>query len=347
MATQRRQTASKDMNESGIRPTVSIYQNPDYVAGILQQIHFQPLVTDESRERGEGSSSADKTEGQAHVGGKVGAKIPIVGDLGVEASGGRNRASDSSFRADEKTIQNFKYSQAYYLAEVRNALRQRGLIRSVNSASEARGSSSGDFVEFQATFQPSALHALLDILTPDLIAAFTEHQVKNSGLQLYPEYSSIDDLKIFAEGLFLKAQIRADIARAAAEAVRTDFRTQKTREFYGRVGDVTAITICDNAHFVVEDEDRILDGEFSVLGKITSAVEDDRPILSRNKLLNRLSPELVDSLFESLRNSANSRAVNLDLGDGQVAEIEDAFDLALPSRIDGPSFKVVPIAIFV
>jgi hypothetical protein len=59
------------------RPTVAIYQNPDHVAGILQQLYFAPLITDESREHGAGQSSTEKAENKGHAGGKAGAKVPI------------------------------------------------------------------------------------------------------------------------------------------------------------------------------------------------------------------------------------------------------------------------------
>ena len=50
----------------------------------------------------------------------------------------------------------------------------------------------------------------------------------------------------------------------------------------------------DNAHIVVDDPNRILAGRFTVLGKAVSAVEDDVPVLARNKVLNRVRPKAVD-----------------------------------------------------
>lgn len=328
-----------------IRPTIAIYQNPDHVAGILQQLHVAPLVTGESREHGVDGSSGDKTEVKGHGGGKAGVSVPLIGEVGFDASGDLARMQESGLTTSTKTTQNFTYSQAYYLLVVRNALRRHGLLRTITSEADAAGLSSGDFVEFQASFKPNALHALLDILTPDLIAAITHYQAKAEGLRSFPAYESIDELKVFAEGVHLKAQIRADIARATAEAVRIDFRAEKTREFYGTISDVTAVTICDNAHFVVDDEDRILDGSFTVLGKVTSSVERDVPVLSRNKLLDRIGPDVVDAVFGMLHEGVAEQADKLKLGDIEL-DVADALDLALPSRIDGSSFRVIPIAVF-
>jgi hypothetical protein len=157
-------------------------------------------------------------------------------------------------------------------------------------------------------------------------------------------------MRIFSEKNLAEAQAKADLARAVAEAVRVDFRSEKTREFYGTIGTgeeaVTAITICDNPHFVVDDEDRILDGRYTVLGKVTSPMVRDVPILGRNKVLDRLRPEMVDDAFKELRGGANKQARKLEDRLSSEPEIGDIFDTALASRIEGPSFQVVPVAIY-
>lgn len=313
------------------RPTIAIYQNPDHVAGILQQLYAAPLVINESREQGVGSSSSNKAETKAQGGLKAGVDLPFVGELGIDTTGDHARAREAGLTNNSKTVQNFTYSQAYYLFLVRETLRRHGMLQTISTAADAADLKSGDFVEFQATFRASAMHALLDILTPALIAAITEYQVKSDGAKRMPDFANIDELKIYSEKLFQRAAMQADIARVTAEAVRVDFRTQKTREFYGRVKDVTAITICDNAHFVVEDEDRILDGSFTVLGKATSELERDVPVLARNKLLDRISPEVVDSLFGRLKSDLAQQADSLTLGNGEEFSMEAVFDLALPS----------------
>jgi len=241
-----------------IRPAIAIYQNPDYVAGILQQLYTAPLLVDETREQDAGGSSTKKAETKGQGGLKGEASVPLIGTLGFDTAGDHARANETGLTNNSKTVQNFKFSQAYYLFLVRDALRRQGMLRTISTAEDAASVKSGDFVEFQATFHAGALHALLDILTPPLIAAIAEHRVKSRGVDQMPEFDNIEDLKIYSEKMYARAENQANIARAVAEAVRVDFRTQKTREFYGTVGEVTVITICDNAHFVVEDEDRIL-----------------------------------------------------------------------------------------
>lgn len=111
-----------------------------------------------------------------------------------------------------------------------------------------------------------------------------------------------------------------------------------------------AVTICDAEHFTVADEDRILDGRFTVLGKVTEGPVEDRPILERNKLLDKLSPDTVDVLFSHLNKlvgQMGGEAVEGSRGgDSENDPMEASIDLQLDSRISGTSFKVVPVAIF-
>ena len=62
---------------------------------------------------------------------------------------------------------------------------------------------------------------------------------------------------------------------------------------------MTVVTICDAQHFTVEDEDRILDGTFTVLGKVTSAPVEGLPVFERNKVLRNLAPDAVDQIIKT------------------------------------------------
>lgn len=110
--------------------------------------------------------------------------------------------------------------------------------------------------------------------------------------------------------------------RTVTTAVRADFGSDATREYYGTVGSgddtVTAVTICDAACFLIDDADRLLDGHFTVLGKVTSKVTHDVPVLARNKLLNRLDTEFVDAAFRQLRDVTQKGAAQLP-GDNEQA----------------------------
>lgn len=305
-----------------------------------------PLVTDETRERSGEGRSTEKSQGSRGGDAQFDVKIPGFGGVGGGGRGSQLSADEAMSSTSARTIQNFTYSQAYYLYLIRGALAERGLLNSVSSADDAAGLRSGDFVEYRATFRPNELHVLLDILTPDVVGAIVRHQAKSVAVAGWPESPTTDELQAFVAKVEFQAQSKVDLARAAVEAVRVDFRAQKTREFYGRIGNsITAITICDVPHFVVDDEDRILDGEFTVLGKVTSGVAVDVPVLGRNKLLSRLGPVAVDEVVGSLRRSASEQVERIPIGDAEL-KADEAFDVAFASRIHGPSFRVVPIAIY-
>jgi hypothetical protein len=329
-------------------PTISIYQNPDHVAGILQQVYGQPLVEGEQREQTAESSKSKQRSREVSGDAKARGGVPVIGAAEAGLGGQLARSLDEAQGSVSKVIQNFTYSQAYYLYLVRGALTARGQLKSLNNSNDARDLEVGDFVEFSATFRANEMTALLDILTPDLIAELTYFATRSEGVKKFDAYDNFEALKIFSEKNEIKARMQADLAREVARAVRVDFRAEKTREFYGTIGNaaeaVTAITMCDVAHFVVEDEDRILDGLWTVLGKVTAETASDVPILERNKVLDRIKPEGVDELFAELRKAADKQ-VDKFPGDESDA-YDDIFDLAFASRVAGPSFKVVPIAVF-
>lgn len=350
-----------DVQDSEPPLTMSIYQNPDHVAGILQQAHRAPLVTDESREAVEGRTAATETHRTGKASLDVGATIPAFGRAGVTAGGDRGSQTEEGTSADTRSVQNFIYSQAFYLDVVKQSLRARGNIRRVSSIEDAADLRSGDFVEYQARFRPNQMNALLDIMTPDLVAAITFYQSRTEGIRLFDAYSDFEALKVFSLKNETQSQLRSDLARSIAEAIRIDFRSLKTREFYGTIGsggeEITAVTICDNSHFVVDDEDRILDGVFTVLGKVTSPPELDVPVLNRNKVLERLKPEFIDELFQMLHSSVSEQARKLERRaethtesedeEEVLPSVEEPFDLKFDSRIRGASFKVIPVAIYV
>ncbi len=266
----------------------------------------------------------------------------MIGQAEAGFGGQLSRSLEEAQASTSKVIQNFTYSQAYYLYLVRGALTERGQLKSLNSADDAEGLEVGDFVEFSATFRANEMTALLDILTPDLIAEITYYSARSDGVKKFDAYENFEALRVFSEKNEIKARMQAELAREVARAVRVDFRAEKTREFYGSIGGVgdtvTAITMCDVAHFVVEDEDRILDGRWTVLGKVTAKPATDVPILERNKVLDRIKPEGIDELFAELRKAADKQVDKLP-GDEPDA-YEDIFNLAFASRVRGHPSKL-------
>lgn len=335
------------------RPTIAIYQQPEHVAGLLQQLYGQPLVTGETREQGGEHEDTTKRAGDAGagVGGK--GKLPAVGEIEARIEANFGGGIDARNLTNQRTVLEFVYSQAYYLYLVRAALRRQGLIRTISSSADASELRSGDFVEYEATFEADQIATALDILQPTLVSEITS-RIRLEKWSKATDWDDYDDFQI--KTAQFKATLAAEVSLAAAlaDAVRVDFRSDKTREYYGRIGEgeteVVAITICDAEHFTVADEDRILDGRFTVLGKVTEGPVENRPILERNKLLDKLSPDTVDALFLQLNELVGRKGAQAFEGrrgdDSESDPMEAPIDLQLDSRIFGTSFKVVPVAIF-
>lgn len=325
--------------------TISIYQNAEYVEGILQQAYQRPLLTDfsQSSEENESDSDSSARVGESSVRGS--AKIGGFGAEGVLQGGGSSGQNVSSSTGSTYTS-NSKYTQSYYLHAAIRSLRNIGAIKEVSGADEARGLRPGDFVIYSAEFRPSQLISILDIATPDLVERIVHHFSFKSALQADSASKKHDQKAVLAAIARAEASSGSlsAIARAATEALRIDFRSPNTREYYGQVGTgedaVTAVTICDVAHFVVEDEDRILDGEFSVIGKVISRCEKNEPILSRNKILDRINPQAIDEIVQLVNAELEKQSENA------VNQVDAPLNMKFDSRVPGASFKVIPIAVF-
>ena len=130
-----------------------------------------------------------------------------------------------------------------------------------------------------------------------------------------------------------------------------DFRSDATQEYFGTIGSeddqTTAVVVCESDQFLVADRDRLLDGRFTVFGKVTTAIENDIPLLQRNKLLSRVNSNFVDELFRELQSAGNAAVEQQDNSLLKKASSEQPpLDTGFAARVEGPSFKVIPIAIY-
>lgn len=325
------------------QPTISIYQNADYVASILQQLAHQPLVTDETREGSRDQTDGRETSLSVEGAGGASVKAPFAGSVDLELTGGAGSNKSKAIVTGDRTTQTFIYSQAYYLDVVRMMLERAKLLKRVNSFAEARSLKAGDFVEYRASFRSSEISAIFDVLTPDLIAEVARWQMRSSAIKKADGISDQQERADYIDSQGLQADARADLVRTIAGGVLADFRSDRTRECYGTLvgaaGKVTVVTICDRDHFVAKDEDLILDGDFTVLGKVASKVKDDVSTLERNKILRRIKPSAFDWIAGQLQQAGQAQI-------GNMGKVSDFVDITLASRVEGPSFGVVPIAIY-
>lgn len=334
--------------------TVSIYQNSEHVSGILQQLLNLGLLTSEEVETTHEVEEGSQRGGGLSAGGEGGIDVPLVANLKASLKGNLEGRRTKDDRQGDILRRKFDFSQAYYLHLITGLLRDGGQVKRVGSAADAEGLRPGDFIEYQATFRANEIGAILDIATPDLVAAIVRRKVLADMLRGFDAFAhDFEAQKAYAAKCHEKADMESDLARSITEAIRVDFRSAATQEYYGKIGDgvdeVTAVTICDGDQFLLADKDRLLDGVFTVLAKVSAPVQLDASLLQRIKLLYRLNTDWLDEVFETLQKVANSAASKDDKimkGMDPAVREKGVVDMKLSARIDGPSFKAVPIAIY-
>lgn len=300
--------------------TIVIYQNIPFVEGLYQQfIGGRPT----QMHLNDQADLTNGLKGSADIGGS------IPGLLKASGTGEGTRES----KTISGTATTMTFDQAYLLHGVRKALREKDLITVVDNAAAYQALLPGDFVEYRATFEPNLLVNVLDILTSDIVQKYAYSNNLKSALS--PDMSPEESQHAINE-----ANLSSMQAAAVFEAIQREFRNETSLEFYGRVMpgagaqslDVHAVTVCDRAMFSGGDSDKLVDGEFRVLGKVIRVMGNGYTLMDRNKILSRLKPGALEELQEKLReNSTIDNYIDLDLGLTQ----------------NGAAFKVIPIAVFV
>ncbi|AGG65878.1 DUF6414 family protein [Corynebacterium callunae] len=329
-----------------LTPTVVVYQNADFVSGLLQEIYQVGILEATETDIASTASKSSESSNKADASGEGRFNLPFFSKANLKVAGEYARAqaeNDGSMASDRRK---FVYSQAYYMDRVRNALRASEQVRTVTSLMDAESIRVGEFIEFEATFTANEANAILDILTPELTFAITSYLHKAEGIREIQEISddleknkgeiSVDKIYKIRAIYDAKAQDQAELAAAVTAAIRTDFRSDKTKEFYATIGQgneaFTAVTICDAEHFVSIDSDRLLDGRFTVLAKVIADASQDVPVLAKNKLLHRLD-------IKSIKESLSSFATDVDA--------QDYVNLDFKTQIEGTSISVLPVAIYI
>lgn len=316
-----------------------IYQNSDFVAGLLQQLLDAGLPIQQILDSVNETINKQSVEGSGTTSGGLNLTIPGTSiGLKGDAAGNLTGTTGHDTRGESKYSQTFQFTQANYLHTVRQHLAAKSLISEITTPDSIENLQIGSFVEFSASFEPNEVNSILDLATPDLVSAIVKHQHKKKSISNFDFDSAGHEARQgFAHKLEIEAASKAEIAAATTTAVRQDFRNDTTREYFGKVvGNetgrrVTAVTICDTEHFSGQDKDRILDGTFRVLGKVTQISNSRYPILSRNKVLNRINKPMLDEL-ETMLEAANE--------DGK-------FNTSLKLYVTPPIVKIIPIAIYI
>jgi hypothetical protein len=327
-------------------PVVAIYQNAEHVAGLVQQLFDAPLITSEVRDLDRSDEDKKDFAFGASIEGTGKFSVPLTGGVGATVKADVDRATATAITTSSRSSQSFVYSQAYYLNVVRRALADRELLVNLSGREAVADVQVGSFVEFRATFTAPTLPSIIDVFTPDLVGAIVEFTTRRKGWDSI-DFADIDSLAGAAQELEMKAVARRDLAASVTRAVQADFRREHTREYYGAVvglSSLTAITICDADQFLVHDADRLLDGSYRVLGKVTSKPRKHMPVFERNKMLNQVDPTAVDAMLGQMKEALETQTGNLPVGQEQI---EQLMNVKLDSRVPGKAFRVVPVAIYV
>lgn len=319
-------------------PRTIVYQNADFVSAMLQEMYQVGLLQSSEGDAAAKETTTGNKQKKAGVGAGAEGSAPFVAKATGRLDGEWVRQQTEVDERSSAQRQKFVYSQAHYLDAVRRGLAERDQL-----SADAFAASAGDIVEFPAlAVRPNEVNALLDIATPTLVKEITRFAVRrNKRAEMEEAFDQAEaagvDIgagKISAQRALhdLAASDAADVAEAIAAALQVDARRTATREYHAAVSDDrNAVLICDAAHFVTADPDRLLDGQFTILGKVIKPLTTSTPVLANNKLLRRFQPEAVASLLDTF---------------GADEAAAEYFDLSFDTEITN-AITVMPIAIYI
>lgn len=327
--------------------TATVYRDDAQVSSMIQQ-GVEIGVAAETRHTGATSDRATSHDATTTSGsGSAAIGVNAVARLGGDAGRSVSRGSTSERGGDRSGETTFTHSSAGHLHRVLTALGNANRIRTVGRLQEAKDVQVGDFVEFQATFRPNELATMLDVITPEVAGEIARHRKRAESLSLMDavEYA---DFSGWVEKRKYKEDSAAELARLVVRGIQSDLRSDQTREYHARIRGtrtpLTAVLACEAGAFVTADPDRLLDGQFSVVGKVISPASRDVSVFERSKLLARIQPESLDAVQALLEGAMDEQATDLA---GNTTKLGDVIDLHFPSRIEGWSFGVLPIVIYV
>jgi cyclophilin family peptidyl-prolyl cis-trans isomerase len=291
-----------------------IYQNDSFVDGLYQSMCGGKIDTSTQED-----GSANKKAGSVKASG--GANFTILSKgAKADVSGSGNLETNKNSR----TTHVMSYTQSYYLHKVREKFYQGSGVKKLNVAGDFNGLIGSDFVEFKATFEKNDIVNVLDMITPQLGGVI--------GYNLYAKGKSDAD---FSQN---QATGQFELGKSIVEALQKEFRNETSSEFYGKIIDraskpigVTAVLICDKQFFANADDDRILDGEFTVFGKVVAKSNEGLSKFERNKLLKRIKTKGKEWLVNKIAEQKN---------------IGQYVDTSVELDIKGNVIKIIPIAIY-
>ena len=264
------------------------------------------------------SESDNRTSG---LGASIGASN-VFALLGVTFSGNRNTEKSSQ---DQTEVSREKiHTPTSLFAKLRISLREHGLIQDVSAGTDVIDLCSGQIIEFKAILRKNPLEETLERLNQLIeMAENFQNAAPTSGTakRKAPIPQTAKDIVV------LKRQLTGMLSA---------LNEPNSVELIGELldaPDVTSVLTARPDFFSEGGQSEIIDGEFSILGKITRVVVKDsgEPI---NLLRKTAFGKFHSSVFEQLSNvSAAMETAGMRSRD-------------IVTEIPGPALLVIPIAIF-
>jgi hypothetical protein len=286
---------------------IPIYLNQKYVFDILAMIEegFNQLETVKSREYVDESTSK---RGSAEIG-----VSNVFAFLGVSLGGARE--TNKSDESEKEILKEKVHTPNSLFARMREALNEEKLIKN----DDFLQCKTGDFIELKITLRKNpiidALEAFESLMGMALIFS-NSNDTKNKGQARKEKETQKQLQKQFTLLLEqLKSEGSVDLI---GENHNPEFKVVLTiaREY---LGDPSL--------------SEIVDGEFSVLGKITKIIPTDS-----NETVNLLRKTSLSKLQDSLLSDMFS-------GFGDMSE-HGLKDMNIQTEINGPVIQLIPIGIF-
>lgn len=327
--------------------TATIYRDDAQVSSMIQQGVEVGLASETKRASSAAGKVVHQEETTTGGGASAGVDLPALINLGGKFDRSSSHGLTDENGSGHSGETTFAHTAAGHLHHVLTALAGSDLIRPVSRLRDARDVQVGDFVEFKATFRPNELATILDVITPN-VAGDIARQIKRSESLSQMDAVEYEDFKGWVEKRKYREDSAADLTRLLVRAIQADLRSDQTREYHAQVegsrSTLTAVVACEATSFVTADPDRLLDGNFTVVGKVISPARKDVSVFARSKLLARIQPEAVDIIHGLLEGIMGEQTTDFA---GNDATLGDVIDLTFPSRIGGLSFGVLPIVIYV
>lgn len=327
--------------------TATIYRDDAQVSSMIQQGVEVGIAAETRQAQSSSGKTVSHDEATRRGDASAGLDVPALIKLGGAIEKASTRGSSDETSGDRSGETTFTHTAAGHLHRVLTTLSSADMLRTVARLHDARDVRVGDFVEFRATFRPNELATMLDVITPEMAGEIARQHKRAESLSQM-DAVSYADFQGWVEKRKFREDSAADLARLIVRGIQTDLRSNQTREFHARIegtrSPLTAVVACEAAAFVTADPDRVLDGHFTVVGKVISPARKDVSVFARSKLLARIQPEAVDAIQGLLEDVMGNQTTDLA---GNDATLGDVVDLHFPSRIEGWSFGVLPIAIYV